>query len=86
MRMVDVYVKQLGGKFHDDFYTDEKIKTAYKKFVKTFVERYADEETIMSWQLCNECRCAGSGEFKESGTCDSSTLTKWITEMSTVSS
>uniref|UniRef100_M4BU31 mannan endo-1,4-beta-mannosidase n=1 Tax=Hyaloperonospora arabidopsidis (strain Emoy2) TaxID=559515 RepID=M4BU31_HYAAE len=80
---IDVYVRELGGKFHDDFYTDEKIKTAYKNFVKTFVKRYADEETIMAWQLCNECRCAGSGEFKESGSCNSTTLTSWITEMST---
>ncbi|POM80317.1 Mannan endo-1,4-beta-mannosidase, partial [Phytophthora palmivora] len=80
---IDVYVKQLGGTYHDDFYTDETIKAAYKKFVKTFVERYADEETIMAWELCNECRCAGSGDgLKESGKCTTTTLTKWMTEMS----
>ncbi|KAK1941959.1 putative mannan endo-1 [Phytophthora citrophthora] len=65
---MDVYVKQLGGKYHDDFYTDETIKTAYKNFVKTFVKRYADEETIMAWELCNECRCAGSGGLKSRAT------------------
>ncbi|EEY55265.1 mannan endo-1,4-beta-mannosidase, putative [Phytophthora infestans T30-4] len=79
---IDVYVQQLGGKYHDDFYTDEKIKTAYKNFVKVFVTRYADEETIMAWQLCNECRCAGSGALKESGNCNAKTLTDWMTEMS----
>ncbi|KAG3019389.1 hypothetical protein JG687_00012429 [Phytophthora cactorum] len=79
---IDVYVQQLGGKYHDDFYTDEKIKAAYKNFVKTFVKRYADEETIMAWQLCNECRCAGSGTLKESGNCNAKTLTDWMTEMS----
>ncbi|KAL4145171.1 hypothetical protein PRNP1_012844 [Phytophthora ramorum] len=79
---IDVYVKQLGGTYHDDFYTDETIKAAYKNFVKTFVKRYADEETIMAWQLCNECRCAGSGTLKESGNCNTTTLTDWITEMS----
>ncbi|KAK1941954.1 Mannan endo-1 [Phytophthora citrophthora] len=36
----DVYVKQLGGNYHDDFYTDAKIKTAYKKYISTFVNRY----------------------------------------------
>ena len=80
-----MYVKQLGGTYHDDFYTNEKIKAAYKKFVKAFVERYANEETIMAWQLCNECRCAGSGGLKESGNCNAKTLTNWITEMSSVS-
>ncbi|ETO69905.1 hypothetical protein F444_13584 [Phytophthora nicotianae P1976] len=79
---IDVYVQQLGGKYHDDFYTDEKIKAAYKNFVKTFVERYADDDTIMAWQLCNECRCAGSGTLKESGNCNATTLTDWMTEMS----
>ncbi|KAG7375609.1 hypothetical protein PHYPSEUDO_000499 [Phytophthora pseudosyringae] len=79
---MDVYVQQLGGKYHDDFYTDETIKAAYKNFVKTFVTRYADEETIMAWQLCNECRCAGSGTLKESGNCNATTLTDWMTEMS----
>ncbi|KAL3670975.1 hypothetical protein V7S43_004160 [Phytophthora oleae] len=79
---MDVYVQQLGGKYHDDFYTDETIKAAYKNFVKTFVERYADEETIMAWELCNECRCAGSGALKESGNCNTTTLTDWMTEMS----
>ncbi|RLN36998.1 hypothetical protein BBI17_008802, partial [Phytophthora kernoviae] len=79
---IDVYVKQLGGTYHDDFYTDEKIKAVYKNFVKTFVNRYADEETIMAWQLCNECRCAGSGDIKDSGKCTTTTLTDWITEMS----
>ncbi|KAE8879009.1 hypothetical protein PF003_g36916 [Phytophthora fragariae] len=79
---MDVYVQQLGGTYHDDFYTDEKIKAAYKNFVKTFVTRYADDETIMAWQLCNECRCAGSGTLKESGNCTHATITNWMTEMS----
>ncbi|ETI32038.1 hypothetical protein F441_20929 [Phytophthora nicotianae CJ01A1] len=79
---IDVYVQQLGGKYHDDFYTDEKIKAAYKNFVKTFVERYADDDTIMAWQLCNECRCEGSGTLKESGKCNAGTLTDWMAEMS----
>ncbi|KAF4031016.1 Cellulase (glycosyl hydrolase family 5) [Phytophthora infestans] len=79
---MDVYNQQLGGKYHDDFYTDEKIKAAYKNFVKTFVTRYTHEETIMAWQLCDECRCSGSGTLKESGSCTTATLTDWMAEMS----
>ncbi|RLN96133.1 hypothetical protein BBJ28_00025023, partial [Nothophytophthora sp. Chile5] len=79
---MDVYVQQLGGTYHDDFYTDETIKAAYKSYVETFVTRYADEETIMAWELCNECRCAGSGTLAESGSCTSATINDWMTEMS----
>ncbi|KAK1929518.1 Mannan endo-1 [Phytophthora citrophthora] len=79
---MDVYVKQLGGKYHDDFYTNKKIKDAYKHFVRTFVKRYAKEDTIMAWQLCNECRCAGSEKgLKESGKCTTKTINAWMTEM-----
>ncbi|KAF1788563.1 Glycoside hydrolase superfamily [Phytophthora cactorum] len=81
---MDVYVKQLGGKYHDDFYTNEKIKAAYKKYIATFVNRYKQkDDTIMSWELCNECRCAGSGGgLAESGTCTTKTINAWMTEMS----
>ncbi|KAH7465630.1 putative mannan endo-1,4-beta-mannosidase C [Phytophthora ramorum] len=80
---MDVYVKQLGGKYHDDFYTDAKIKAAYKKYIATFVKRYKENDTIMSWELCNECRCAGSGGgMPESGTCTTKTINDWMTEMS----
>jgi len=80
----DVYVQQLGGTYHDDFYTSETIKTAYKNFVDTFVTRYADDDTIMAWELCNECRCAGSGTLETSSTCNTTTITSWISEMSSV--
>ncbi|KAG6945046.1 hypothetical protein JG688_00016767, partial [Phytophthora aleatoria] len=72
------------GKYHDDFYTNEKIKAAYKKYIATFVNRYKQkDDTIMSWELCNECRCAGSGGgLAESGTCTTKTINAWMTEMS----
>ncbi|KAG7376428.1 hypothetical protein PHYPSEUDO_013576 [Phytophthora pseudosyringae] len=83
---MDVYVKQLGGKYHDDFYTNKKIKAAFKKYIATFVKRYKNDDTIMAWELCNECRCAGSGSsgsgLAESGTCTIKTIDAWMTEMS----
>lgn len=79
-----MYVQQLGGTYHDDFYTSETIKAAYKNFVETFVTRYQDDETIMAWELCNECRCAGSGTLVTSSTCNTTTITSWISEMSSV--
>ncbi|KAG6572617.1 mannan endo-1 [Phytophthora cinnamomi] len=80
---MDVYVKQLGGKYHDDFYTNKKVKAAYKKYIATFVKRYKKEDTIMTWELCNECRCAGTGGgLPESGSCTTKTINAWMTEMS----
>jgi len=46
---MDVYVNQIIGSsgFHDDFYTNEEVKAAFKNYVQTFVTRYLDEPTIL---------------------------------------
>ncbi len=36
------------------------LQTAFKNYIKTFVSRYANEPTIMAWELANEPRCKGS--------------------------
>ncbi|KAF9564905.1 CEL4b mannanase [Agrocybe pediades] len=79
---MDVYVKQLlGSSNHDLFYTDSTVKAAYKNYIKAFVSRYANEPTIMAWELANEPRCKGStGTW--TGTCTTTTITNWATEIS----
>lgn len=55
------------------FYTNEKAKEMYYNFVKQIVTRknaitgrpYAQDPTIMSWQLCNEPRPFGGREGQE---------------------
>lgn len=37
---MDVYVKQLGGTYHDQFYTWDTAKAAYKKYANAVVSRY----------------------------------------------
>jgi len=46
---MDVYVNQILGSsgFHDSFYTNDQVKTAFKNYVKTFVTRYLNEPTIL---------------------------------------
>ncbi|KAF9038214.1 CEL4a mannanase [Panaeolus papilionaceus] len=79
---MDVYVKQiLGSNNHDLFYTDSNVKNAFKNYIKTFVGRYANEPTIMAWELCNEPRCKGSSGTS-TGTCTTSTITSWAKEIS----
>ncbi|KAF9234130.1 glycoside hydrolase family 5 protein [Melanogaster broomeanus] len=50
---MDVYVNQIlgTGQPHDYFYTDSKIIAAFQNYVKAWVERYTDEQTILAWEL-----------------------------------
>ncbi|KAL1717372.1 glycoside hydrolase family 5 protein, partial [Schizophyllum commune] len=80
---MDVYTKQILGSSndHDAFYTNDDIKTAFKSYINAFVSRYADEPTILAWELANEPRCKGS-PGTSSGSCTTETVTAWINEIS----
>jgi mannan endo-1,4-beta-mannosidase len=73
---MDRYVTQIlgSGQSHNSFYTNSAVQTAYKNYIKAFVGRYANEPTIMAWQLANEPRCSGC----------TATLTKWASDISAV--
>ena len=43
--------------------------------------RYADDPTVMTWELGNEPRCKGSGSYPTSPACGTATLTAWADEM-----
>ncbi|KAG9018726.1 hypothetical protein FRB90_010194 [Tulasnella sp. 427] len=82
---MDVYTVNLGGRYHDDFYTNPKIKAAFKKYVKAIVTRYASSPAIFSWQLGNEPRCGADGtrNLPRSANCTTATVTSWADEIST---
>ncbi len=88
---MDQYVAWAGAQFHDQFYTDAKIRGWYKDWVSHVLNhtnvytgvRLKDDPTIMTWELANEPRCGGSGDFPRSPNCTASTLTTWANEMST---
>ncbi|KAK2746415.1 hypothetical protein FQN55_005633 [Onygenales sp. PD_40] len=65
---MDVYVSQLGGAGHADFYTNEAIQAAYTNYLDTIVNRYKDSSAIYGWELANEPRCQG---------CETSVITEW---------
>ncbi|KAH8115255.1 CEL4a mannanase [Phellopilus nigrolimitatus] len=76
---MDVYVSQLNpGGTHDTFYTDETLISAYETYISNFVGRYAENSTIMAWELANEPRCSGS-TGTPSAACDTtgSTIKAW---------
>ncbi|KAF8323771.1 glycoside hydrolase [Clavulina sp. PMI_390] len=81
---MDVYTVNLGGTYHDDFYTKPAIINAYKRYVKAVVSRYKSSPAIFAWELMNEPRCeATTGRnLPRSANCTSATLTHWIKDLS----
>ncbi|RSL89287.1 putative mannan endo-1,4-beta-mannosidase C [Fusarium floridanum] len=81
---MDVYTVNLGGKYHDDFYRLPQIKKAYKRYVKTMVNRYKNSPAIMAWELGNEPRCGADGvrNLPRSENCTPKLLSDWVEEMS----
>ncbi|KAB5585167.1 endo-beta-1,4-mannanase [Coniochaeta sp. 2T2.1] len=84
---MDVYTVNLGGRYHDDFYTSPTIRAAYKRYLKTFITRYASSPAIMAWELANEPRCGADGTRNlprsPGSTCSPAVMSAWIDEMST---
>ena len=76
------YVTWFGGTNHDEFYTNDKIKDAYKNYVRHFIHRknrytnrvLIEEPAIMTWELANEPRCQSDPT--------GDTLLAWVHEMS----
>ncbi|KAK0705696.1 beta-mannanase [Lasiosphaeris hirsuta] len=82
---MDVYTVNLGGQYHDDFYTVPAIKDAFKRYVKAMVTRYADSPAIMAWELANEPRCGADGVRnlpRSPAGCTPAVLSAWVDEMS----
>ncbi len=87
---IDQYVRWSGGTYHDDFYTNPTIKKWYADWVGHLLNRvntltgikYKDDPTVMAWELANEPRCKGSGNYPTSPTCSTTTLNTWVAEMS----
>jgi mannan endo-1,4-beta-mannosidase len=87
---MDQYVTWYGLQFHDQFYTDARIKQDYKNWITKLVNRtntitgvqYKNDPTIFAWELANEPRCINAS-LPTSGTCTADTLVSWAGEMST---
>lgn len=69
---------------HDEFYTNETIKSWYKNYVSTLLNRtnyysgikYKDDPSVFAWELANEPRCESDGG------CKNDVVYNWAKEMS----
>jgi hypothetical protein len=83
-----------GRPFHfgstNNYYRDAMVKQWYKHYIAHMLNRvnvytgiaYRNSATVLAWELCNECRCQGSGTYGTSPNCNTTLLTNWVSEMS----
>ncbi len=87
---MDQYLVWYGLKEHYKFYTDERVKQAYKDWIRHLITRtnsidgipYVDDPTIFAWELANEPRAINYDTFDSPHGWDTTTITKWADEMS----
>lgn len=77
---MDLYVQAFHpGGTHDLFYTDPKIVKAFKNYLAHVIPRYANNPTVLGWELGNDLRC--SSTFPASSTCNTTVISKWVAEI-----
>lgn len=87
---MDQYVKWYGLKYHHEFYTDPKVRTAFKAWAKHLIEHvnvidgiaYREDPAIFAWELANEPRAVNHAEYDSRHGWDKTTLVKWADDMS----
>ncbi|KAF4984502.1 hypothetical protein FZEAL_350 [Fusarium zealandicum] len=53
------YLAAYGGASQSEWYTNNAAQTQYRKYIKTFINRYKGSDAIFAWELANEPRCPG---------------------------
>lgn len=81
---MDVYTVNLGGQYHDEFYTNPKVIAAFKKYVSVLVDRYKHSTAIFAWELANEPRCGADSTRnlpRSPSGCSYVQMDKWMAEL-----
>jgi mannan endo-1,4-beta-mannosidase len=87
---MDQYLKWYGLRYHDQFFTDARVRQAYKDYASALVERvnaidgtrYRDDPAIFAWELANEPRCKSAHGMDRNEGWDRTTIVRWADEMS----
>jgi len=87
---MDQYLTWYGLTKHYQFYTDERVKTAFKDWATHLVNRknsidgilYRDDPAIFAWELANEPRIRNYTRFDAAEGWDLTMIPRWADEMS----
>jgi len=79
---MDAYVRRFGTRFHDQFYSNQKILSTFSDYISEIVKRYANTPELFAWELANDPRCYSS--LPGSGTCTTKTITEWHAQIAQV--
>lgn len=87
---MDQYLTWYGLNKHPQFYTDVRVRTAYKNWAAHLINRkntvdgmlYRDDPTIFAWELANEPRIRNYRAFDSVDGWDGETIARWADEMS----
>ena len=73
---MNLYVQEFGvKKTHDEFNADLNMRAQFNMFVQFIIVRYANEPTVMAWELANDFCCNSSVGALPS--CNTNTITQW---------
>jgi endo-1,4-beta-mannosidase len=86
---MDQYLAWFGLKQHPEFYTDERVKAAYKDYVAHLLNRvntltgiaYKDDAHVFAWGLANEPRLRNYTSSDPTSRWDTTAITNWAQEM-----
>lgn len=82
---VETYITQVLGRdnwhWHEEFFTNSAVKSAYKDYVTAIVQRYKNDPAIFSWELGHHLKCAVSWN-PQNPKCSATAFTSWVKEMS----
>lgn len=53
---MDLYVREFGLQYHDEFYTNPSILLSFMNFTTQVVSRYVNSPAVFSWELANDPR------------------------------
>ena len=87
---MDQYLTWYGLGKHHLFYTDERVRKAYRAWAHHLITRvnsidgtlYSEDPAIFAWELANEPRTTTDENFDSQTGWDTSTITNWAHEMS----
>lgn len=88
---MDQYLTWYGLKRHHEFYTDARVRQAYKDWIGHITSRvnsidgmaYKDDPAIFAWELANEPRTINYENMDAPDGSTTDTITAWADEMST---